>query len=93
MPEQFQYELLSPCNPSPGCHAGGPIQPIGITWVAAGVNDEGWNVVPGCIHTAMHRDVLPGCLLLLVYISFQSGIGPSPWTEACLQSQSHHRCG
>ncbi len=45
---------------------GGSIQPIGITWEAAGVNDEWWNAVPGCIHTAVDSDVLPGRLLLLV---------------------------
>ena len=47
---------------------GGPIQPIGITWEAAGVNDERWNAFPGCTHTAVHCDVLPRCVLLLVYV-------------------------
>lgn len=52
------------CNPSPGCHRGiwGAHQPIGITWEAVGVSDEGWC----CIHAAMHCDVLSDHLVLLV---------------------------
>ncbi len=60
---------------------GGPIQPIGLTWEAAGVNDEGWNAVSGCIHTAVDRDVLPGRLLLLVDVfppSLTQDILPGP---------------
>ncbi len=68
--------MVEPFQEQPGVHVallldaiegvGGPIQPIGITREAAGVNYKGWNAVPSCIHTAVDRDVLPGCLLLLV---------------------------
>ncbi len=57
------------CNPSLGCHRGrwgGPSRPIGVSWEAVGENDEGMECCPGCIHTAVDRDVLPGRLLLLI---------------------------